>query len=924
MTLPRSLPSFLVVLALNAAALTLLLLSATTYRVDLTSALELWREVIADVDHFGLASTAPLVQNEIAVGDAALRYFDVVRNDPRQAYLDAVGARLAKYAVRKRIPYRFHIIAMPQPNAFALPGGHIIVTTGMLDFVQNEAQLAAILGHEIAHVDLRHCIERLQYQLLVQRLGGPALGRLARGAYDLAARGYSEIKEREADRTGVLLMAEAGYSPFEAIALFDRFDREHEARGGGQKRKRGPVSEVVGSVGEALGDYYVSHPAAVDRMRDMDAILDRNMANWRGKTFTIGRTNLRDLRPAAEDPRADETITFSDQSPAYLLARGRAETLAGSPSKAVDYLTRAIAAAPYAADAYFVRAEAFAKTAQPGRAPADIERGVTLLQPQLDALEAAARERTAADDPARALAALKAAHPLFAQILRGYDLWIETAPADKERVDALKAKAQLREASDLIDEGKLLLALDKPNESVDAYLKASRVGALRLDAVEGLISARERSGQPSSAISDLTDLIARFPAEAELLRLRAEVYRKTGEPKRADSEEARYLRFKYDGVPPLTDRAWIAFEDFRANKPAAKAFVWDTAGRYYNYWNFRSIYTLRANAAKWCDEQLKADEKREPHERTECRVYALDNRIVWNYGAADLAAAYHNADPFENEGVTDGGALDAPLVAFPYTTNDLGAGFERWLILGDNAMKGADYVAAIDDYSKYLSESPGSPDALSKRAYAYAMKGDFAAAVADFGAALRVDPNYAKAYALRALAYRSKGDLGAAIADLDSALALRPAWSRGYLERAMLRYEKGDLDGVIEDFETIMRLKPDALRVLIWLHIARAQAHPQAADDFREKVEAFKDKSWPYPVALLFLEQNTPANLLADAFYAPQKCDARLFIGEYHALRDERGDALASLRAYVQTCPWSRDEVEIAKREIARLEQKLP
>ncbi len=137
----------------------------------------------------------------------------LVENRPLVAYVSAIGKRLARHAPRHRFDYRFRIVDQDLPNAFALPGGFIYVSRGLLALANSEDELANVIGHEIAHVAARHAAARLQ---VTQAMPG-IVRFLSRGS--LA--GYSRSQEREADRLGQGIAALAGYDP-EGMATFLR------------------------------------------------------------------------------------------------------------------------------------------------------------------------------------------------------------------------------------------------------------------------------------------------------------------------------------------------------------------------------------------------------------------------------------------------------------------------------------------------------------------------------------------------------------------------------------------------------------------------------------------------------------------------------------------------------------------------------
>lgn len=127
----------------------------------------------------------------------------------------------------------------PSPNAFALPGNKIGVHTGMIELVENQDQLAAVIGHEIGHVQARHSNERVSQEMAVNQglaliqavsapqtaLGQTAIGLLGVGAQYGVLMPYSRTHESEADIIGVDLMAKAGFDPRQSIALWQKMDQ---------------------------------------------------------------------------------------------------------------------------------------------------------------------------------------------------------------------------------------------------------------------------------------------------------------------------------------------------------------------------------------------------------------------------------------------------------------------------------------------------------------------------------------------------------------------------------------------------------------------------------------------------------------------------------------------------------------------------
>jgi len=141
-----------------------------------------------------------------------------------QAYVDGIGQRLAKASHRPGIAYRFVVIDSANVNAFALPGGYVYISRGILPYLNSEAELAGVIGHEIGHVTARHSVQRLsaaqgaQIVISVAQIFVPAIRTQAGGlAVDVLGSallsGYGRDQELQADQLGATYLARTGYDP---------------------------------------------------------------------------------------------------------------------------------------------------------------------------------------------------------------------------------------------------------------------------------------------------------------------------------------------------------------------------------------------------------------------------------------------------------------------------------------------------------------------------------------------------------------------------------------------------------------------------------------------------------------------------------------------------------------------------------------
>lgn len=210
-------------------------------------------------------------QQEIELGQQArkevLQTMPLVDDAGLQSYVSQVGMRLAKASERPNLPWSFQVIDDASVNAFALPGGPIFVTRGLITHVTNEAELASVLGHEIGHVTARHSVSRMSQQQLAQvglGIGGVLLPDKLKGLGQLASVGasllflkYSRDDESEADRLGFRYALGQHYDVRQMENLFQMLDQV-----GAKEQGR-------------LPDWLATHPAPEDRAKATEAMLQK-------------------------------------------------------------------------------------------------------------------------------------------------------------------------------------------------------------------------------------------------------------------------------------------------------------------------------------------------------------------------------------------------------------------------------------------------------------------------------------------------------------------------------------------------------------------------------------------------------------------------------------------------------------------------
>lgn len=198
-----------------------------------------------------------------------------IYNDPQLLrYVENVGQRLAAVSHRPNLKFYFRVVDSPMINAFALPGGYIYVTRGILSYLNSEAELAAVLGHEIGHVTARHSVQQISAaqganiaatvaSILVPGLQNQAAQSLIGVLGNAWLSGYGREHELEADRLGAEYLARAGYDPQAMIRVVgvlkdqELFDAETAKAEGRQPR--------------AYHGVFASHPSADARLQQVVA-----------------------------------------------------------------------------------------------------------------------------------------------------------------------------------------------------------------------------------------------------------------------------------------------------------------------------------------------------------------------------------------------------------------------------------------------------------------------------------------------------------------------------------------------------------------------------------------------------------------------------------------------------------------------------
>ena len=280
--------------ALCIAAIIIITLKGTPRdETSLRSVSEVGESLLHSVHKAGSLISSLTDAEEIALGDKlhAQMYWTRTGDDAEckawELYVSAVGMPLMNYVNRSGIPYCFHVVPSPWVNAFAGAGGHIYITTGLLKELKSEAELAAVLGHEIVHVDARHAVGVIESRAHAGALAGALVSEItALGQEMLFRPGYSEVQEDEADSGGVYLAGRAGYHPLAVINAFQTIDKA-ELPGHAVT----PVGDTLAAVSGMIDRFFGTHPLSAERIEKIRGYVAHNRELKQVRRFYIGQRN---------------------------------------------------------------------------------------------------------------------------------------------------------------------------------------------------------------------------------------------------------------------------------------------------------------------------------------------------------------------------------------------------------------------------------------------------------------------------------------------------------------------------------------------------------------------------------------------------------------------------------------------------------
>lgn len=222
--------------------------------------------VTGDRDFVTLSETEEIAQGR-QYHQTIIEQYGVYDDPDLQGYVDAIGQQLAANSHRSHLEFHFTILDSPDINAFALPGGYVYITRGIMAYLDNEAELAGVIGHEIGHVTARHSVRQQSGQfasgllnvLITAATGSQSIGQLGDQLSTGIIRGYGRKHELEADRLGAEYLHKSAYNPEAMLDVIGVLkDQELYEKALAEKQKRPP---------NIYHGVYSTHPKNDERLK---------------------------------------------------------------------------------------------------------------------------------------------------------------------------------------------------------------------------------------------------------------------------------------------------------------------------------------------------------------------------------------------------------------------------------------------------------------------------------------------------------------------------------------------------------------------------------------------------------------------------------------------------------------------------------
>jgi beta-barrel assembly-enhancing protease len=235
--------------------------------------------------------------DEKVYGDAIAESYRAMADiqDSDYIYLNSLINELTPYS-KKHFNYRVFVVSTQVPNAYALPGGVICVTKGLMKVVASEAQIISILSHEMGHIEQGHCFDAIKYELTFRKIKAQTIGQLADFTFNLfLSHTFSKTQENAADEYGYHLLLLTRYDPMAFSDAFVELQKE--------------TGESYSQPGNIISDYRETHPPLPLRIQKFHQMASEWWKNHQGTDNRyIGTKNLNERMPLSKQAFRNEWI----------------------------------------------------------------------------------------------------------------------------------------------------------------------------------------------------------------------------------------------------------------------------------------------------------------------------------------------------------------------------------------------------------------------------------------------------------------------------------------------------------------------------------------------------------------------------------------------------------------------------------------
>jgi len=227
-------------------------------------------------EHLSVITTSKEIKLGKSISDKIEEHYGVLNDIESQSRVEKIGKKIASLSSRQEITYHFDILDEDEPNAVSLPGGYIYINKGLFEKLETDDQVACVLAHEMAHIEARHSINRLQKALgykalqiiVIQNAESSRTKTNTTRAINELFLAYSREDEFEADKLSLRYLSEAGYNPYATLEVLEVLK---------QIKKEKPIERM----------HAKTHPYVYDRTREIKILLsgEINFTDYINKTF---------------------------------------------------------------------------------------------------------------------------------------------------------------------------------------------------------------------------------------------------------------------------------------------------------------------------------------------------------------------------------------------------------------------------------------------------------------------------------------------------------------------------------------------------------------------------------------------------------------------------------------------------------------